>query len=270
MSAKTDNISTMLGDYGLSPEEASVYLYILKKSKTTALAISRNLHIGRTKVYRILDTLYKNNLIEQVLGDRGLLFESKPLENLNTYVLQKELEVQKLKSDLPLILKNLSAITGQTSETDECRVVYYKGAEGLEQVTWNSTKTDELLIFEILDMKVFLAESFAERSLQEFTKNNAKVRQLTNLKKFGGFTKNEDFVKDFWTVRYVDPKLLTIAVETLVYNDIVCFYHTDKNQPFCVEIHNKRLAQMQRQLFNYVWKNAKPMKLLNSRGASSI
>ena len=77
MSDQTDTITSQLSRLGLTDEEARIYLYMAEKQAVTALEMSKYLHIGRTKVYRILDKLYSVGLTEQRLGPRGYLFEIK-------------------------------------------------------------------------------------------------------------------------------------------------------------------------------------------------
>ena len=93
MSVQTDNIIYKLKQFGFSDEESFVYLYLLEKRCATALNISKDLHLGRTKVYRILDRLYSLGLSEQRLGPRGFLFEIKPLDAFNSILVKKEIEL---------------------------------------------------------------------------------------------------------------------------------------------------------------------------------
>ena len=42
------------------------------------------------------------------------------------------------------------------------------------------------------------------------------------------------------------------------------------NELTAIEIHNDRLANLQRQLFEYVWKDAKPMQVIGQRGEMKV
>lgn len=271
MSKQTDTIKKYLSDYGLEDEEALIYLYMVENGASTALDMSRELHIGRTKVYRILDTLYDKGLSDQVIGPRGYLFEANPADSLEGMIHKKEAEINELRSVLPTLKEHLESLSRSKSTVAEPKVLYYEGVRGLEQVTWNSTKAKgKLLIYEIGTMNDFTEENYAEKVREQLIVNNVKTEQLTNMKSFGSYTKNHDFVKNYWKSRYVDPKSLTIEVETMVYNDVVSFYHTKNAEPFCVEIYNEKLASMQRQIFNFVWNKAKRMKVVKPGGASTV
>lgn len=275
MSKKTDSVGKTLELLGLNEGEVTVYLCLLEKRQSTALKLSKELGVARTKVYRILDSLYKKGFIDQSVGYRGSSFIPQPLENLSKIVIEKESELEKLKISLPNIVKDLeSKYLAQAAKNKEYKVLYFEGAEGVKQVTWNSTKAKgELLLYEqAASMNVLpgVSEGFAEKVREELIKNRESTRQLTNLSKFPAFTKIHEYAAHFWEARYIPPKLLKIEVETLIYNDIVTMYHTNLKNPFCVEIHNQHLADMQRQIFNFIWTKAKKMKRVGEGGGCSL
>ena len=47
-------------------------------------------------------------------------------------------------------------------------------------------------------------------------------------------------------------------------------YRHDGKEVFCVEIYNQELADMQRQLFEYMWKQAKRFRVLNKEGEAEL
>lgn len=270
MSEQADKILPELMQLGLTQEEAKIYLHLSKKGVLTALEISKHLSIGRTKVYRITDKLYKLGLIEQVMDSRGFKFKTTSFLELNKLLLEKKLELNKLEAILPLTIQKLEQIQPE-SKTDT-KVTYYKGVEGLKQITWNSLKAKkELLIYEMAtDMSYFLDYDFSEEVRRELVKRRIKTWQLTNYAQFADYTKVTELVIKYWEVRYLSPKDLKLSYEFLVYNDTVAMYNVQSESPFCLEIQDARLANMQKQLFMFVWKNAKKMKVLSEFGSAKV
>ncbi len=84
-------IKTALKNYGLSSEQITVYLYLLKYGESTALSISKEVKIPRTNTYRILDELkdlqivsiFKRNNISNYIAEnpKRLLNILKDKEN---------------------------------------------------------------------------------------------------------------------------------------------------------------------------------------------
>ncbi len=173
----------------------------------------------------------------------------------------------KIKNILPDLLNDLPFFIPNDSKT---KVINYKGQEGLEQVTLNSTKAKgEILLFEIENMSSFLNYGFCEDVRKTFVKNKIHIRELTNQSIQESWTKIEEFVNDYWTCRYIDPNILKMNIEVLIYNDVVAFYNYKDGDIFCVEIYNQKLADMQKQIFDFMWHYGKEVKV-GEGGSTSL
>lgn len=259
-----------LRPFGLSEEESTVYIFLVKNGTKSALELSRGIHLGRTKVYRILNLLIEKGLVTQKLDDMGFKFLANDYRQLEFLLRQKEAEVESLKQSLPAIYTQMASVVSAGEE--KSKVLYYHGINGLAQVTWNSTKAtgDGLRIFEVAEsMAAFLDQKVSEKMRTEFVRNKVKIKQLTNSLHIPPYTKVKDFTQYIFT-RYIDPKVMTIDFEFLVYNDVFTLYGIHKNEQFCVEIYNDNLAATQKKLFDFVWDHAKKMKVLNEQGEATI
>ena len=78
-------------------------------------------------------------------------------------------------------------------------------------------------------------------------------------------------VKNWWQLRYVSEKILLIRADVFIYNDVyaVCNY-LDGGDIFCFEIYNENVAQMQREIFEELWKEAKEMEIVSDEGEARI
>ena len=108
---KPDTIVKLLRTYGLDREEARIYLYMIENGASTALNMSKELHIGRTKVYRILDKLNSKQLVQYQLNDRGLKFGASHPHKLEQLITEKINQAQNLKQELPDLLTHLNNLT---------------------------------------------------------------------------------------------------------------------------------------------------------------
>ncbi|MFC1780258.1 helix-turn-helix domain-containing protein, partial [Patescibacteria group bacterium] len=138
MSKQTDKLSRLLKPFGLNEEESSIYLVLLEKGTNSALEISRLLHMGRTKVYRILEKLTEKNLINEIMDESGKKFEASSIDKLEMMIGEKENELEKLKESKDEIFKELEFFKGKKSK--KSKTLYYSGLNGLKQITWNSLK----------------------------------------------------------------------------------------------------------------------------------
>lgn len=269
MSGRADNNIEMLRNFGLNEDEAGLYHYLCKNGSSTALLISRQIHVGRTKVYRMLDKLIELGLAEQIVESRGFMFRATDFSRLKTIITEKKLQLQNAEAMLPDLIESLKP---DMAEDKKQRVVYLKGEDVYKQVTWNSLKAKgKLFIFEMVsDMSSLMDRSFAEEVRRELVKRRIHVHQITNFKHLEHYTDVTELVEKYWDVKYIDPKVLNLSYEVLIYNDVVAMYNLRGKDVFCVEVHDANLAAMQKQLFAYIWRTAQPMVKVGSHGEARL
>ena len=90
MSDQTDSMINLLTPFGLSEDEARTYLVLSEHGILSALAVSRQLRMGRTKVYRILDRLVAMGLVASQYDEVGFKFIAQPPEKLELLVNTKD------------------------------------------------------------------------------------------------------------------------------------------------------------------------------------
>lgn len=270
MSEKIDTTISLLTQFGVTEPGAKVYLAILGGRGDTALSISRELKLARTKVYRLLDNLILHKLIVTRVGERGMRFVATPPSQLELLLSDKEHDLLRLRQTLPILQSQLSQLS-ITESGSKPKVLYYHGLEGLKQVTYNSLRAKgELLTYEIGTLDSFFTHEEAEKLRENFVANKVHIRTLTHLAEMEAWTDVTAMVEHYWAVRHLDPHNNPFQFEILIYNDVYCMYRYADNNVFCVEIHSQELADMQRQLFEYLWQAAKPLKILDSHGTAKL
>jgi len=145
------------------------------------------------------------------------------------------------------------------------------GSKGLLQITEHSLEArGELLTFETTyaSLNSMFTNEKAEEIRQGFLDRKIRIRELTNQMYHEQYTKNTDFHEQLVQIRYINPSKLKIEVETLVYNDVVALYQI-KEDGFCIEIHSAELANQQRQLFEFIWKQA-DLPIIGKNGRTSM
>jgi sugar-specific transcriptional regulator TrmB len=270
MSEQTDNLTQLLKPFGLTTEEALIYLVLLEYGKLSALVISRKLQMGRTKVYRILDKLIAKELVINQFDEVGFKFVASPPEKLALQVARREGEVVALKQSLPNIQDKLLQLSegGQSGS----KVLYYRGKRGLSQVNFNLLRAKGYFCsFEVANAEAYLEHEEAEQLRRELVANKITARTITNQTYIQPFTTVSEIARKYWEIRYIDPKAFEIKADVFIYNEVYALCHyLGRQDVFCVEIYNQMLAEMQKQLFEYLWTQARPLKLLDERGAAAL
>lgn len=259
MSEQTDNILSRLNQFGLEVDEARIYLDLLENRSMTALGLSRNLGIARTRVYRLLDKLIDKSLVIQKLESSGWKFIASEPGQLKNIVAKKESELESLKKSVEETKNLLEQKLGP--ETPGSKILYYRGQDGLSRVNWNLLNTkSEILSYEVSTMYDYIPKNEAERLTREMISKKISMRTISNKNSFGDFPEMDEETKRYWSIRYVPRKMLDIKTDVFIYDDVfaVCHY-LEKGDVFCFEMQNKQVTEMQRQMFEVVWAGAAPL-----------
>ncbi len=251
-------ILTYLNRLGLEPEESQVYLALAEKNTLTAAQIAQETTIPKTTVYRRLENLKKLNLVEEIVDEYKRLFKPASPTVLDQLIRQKEEEIQTIKAALPKLVQTL---IGQSGALDkETKVVFYRGGEGIKQMLWNTLRAKkEIVGYTYRIMSDITGRKFAWKWNQEFNFLHLSGRDLYS-DEFLKSKKNPDNIEpgnwDNWPSRYISPKILDIQHQMDIYNDVVGIYNWHEGEVFGVEIYNEKVAKMQKQIFDIVWKLA--------------
>lgn len=267
-SADMDGLGRKLIDIGLEFYEASIYIFLVRFGSNSVWHIAKNINLPRTTVYRYVNNLVeKGFLVERVEG-KGKKYEAIIKGKFDSLIKNKQIELQRAQQESINLVTQLESLALQNSSN--YKVLHYRGVDGLKQVTWNSTRAkDTFRIFEIDLLTSVIDEKFAEDMRIEFARMPIEFRQLTNKTIFSDYTKVTEHIQQ-WRVKYLPRDVLDIKIEIQVYNDVICMYDYKDKDVFIVEIYNQKLADMYKQMFDFYWGVARPMKIVSPFGAAIL
>ncbi len=264
-------LKAQLEKYGFTENEAKVYVHLSQAGyPASVLQIARALKLGRTPVYNALDWLEDKRVVIKTITDAGHSYAAAPANSLENYWKLKTARVNGLGEQLPALVATLEKLAAPADYRSQ--INYFTGRYGIEQITYNSLRAEnDLYIYEVnADMTAFTNQETAERFRKVWVERGTKIHQLTNSVRFEDFTDVEAMVTGFWDVRHINPEVLQINFETLIYNDTVAFYSYVGDDAFGVEIVNPSLAQMQKQIFRAIQKLATPFEIVSPKGAARL
>lgn len=266
--SEREDISKQLARFGFDAEEINLLLVLLKSGPQSVAQLSKLLDQGRNIVYRLVDQLIEKQVVEQQLGSRGTVYAVKPAKQFKQLLLEKQAEVDTIEKKMPDLINQIESLR-QTAP--DSRVVYYEGIEGLKQVSYNITRAQDVVrVFEVEHLSEFIPSDYAEKLRQEYVDNKIHMRDLTNKPQMDDYTEVTELIQNYSELRYIDPKLLKIDFEVLIYNDVYATYTFTDEKIFCVEIYHQHLAQMQKQIFDFIWNQATPMKYISNKGSAKV
>jgi len=235
-------------------DESKVYLTLLDKGPMTVLQISRATKISRTNVYRIADKLKEGGFLEEKVDSKKLLYPVG-MHKLEMLVKEQENRAEFLRNILPDIATIIPAATSMSQP--DTKVLFYRGVEGIKQMVWNTLQANnECVGYTYRSLKEIVGEEFAQKWEKEFTFRKLKFRDLIGDEYLQSVKdKNaETYKSDWFETRFISSDILDITHQVDIYNDVVAYYAWHEDEIFGVEIYNKKIAKLQKQLFEVVWR----------------
>lgn len=261
MSRESEHVIRKMCGLGIGAKAAKLYVELLSNGPSGVVGLSRLIGSGRNVTYRLLDELHEHQLISISEKTFGKEYTAKQIEAFETIAADKESEATNFKHSLEDMANSLQTIAA--SSASNSRIVHFKGREGLKQVNWNLTKADnEYRVYEQSQLSDYLDIIFAQKVREKYLQKKLKSYDITNSKSVR-YDYDEDFVnylENYSQYGHIGSSLLDIQFEIYIYNDVVTLLDYSSRQPHCIEIHNRLLATMQKQIYDLTWSQAQPMK----------
>ncbi len=253
-----DGIIKFLSNLGLNVDQSKIYLTLLDYPGITILQLSRESRISRTNVYRLVEDLKEIGLLEEIMRDNKRLLYPVGTHKLELIVKEQESKADFLRKILPELT---SLITSSESITQPgTKIQVYKGVEGIKQMVWNTLRCNkEVIGYTFRSLKEIVGEKFESDWREEFIKRNLVIRDLVSdsyLASLAGESVKELEYSNHFRTKYLSKTVLDINHQVDIYNDVLAFYLWYDTEIFGVEIYNKKISDMQKQLFELAWDRA--------------
>ena len=139
----------------------------------------------------------------------------------------------------------------------------YRGGEGIKQMVWNTLKANkEVVGYTFRVLSEIVGKEFEELWRLEFMRKNLSFRDLISdayTSSVVEYNEETKYPKTHFQSKYIPATILNINHQCDIYNDVVTYYIWKDEEIFGVEIYNKKIADMQKQLFNLAWEKAEQL-----------
>jgi sugar-specific transcriptional regulator TrmB len=247
---------TLLEKLGLSPNEAKIYLSLIKNGERGAGEISTQTGIHRRNVYDTLNRLLDKGLVQKSLDTNETKFAPVDPIKLEELLAEKEKELQKA---LPGLIKEFE-------ETRPQQLSYIaKGHEGLKAL-WKLMLKEKEPIYSFGvkgqwgDPKLI---AIRDEFLKEANKQKLEIYSIFDYvfaQKFLEYITGYPHIK---VKRRIMPKDYDSFSQVNIFGDYVVFYNQVEfmqilpTTTFYI-IRDKDLAESHRQWFWFMWSKSKP------------
>lgn len=256
---------------GFEPEIAEIYLALYKHGPQSLLGLAKNAKVERTRLYRLLDTLAENQLIEVEVEYKRKLYKAAPISNLRIVLSKREQTTAELQQELVRLESDFQATSLSSPLT---HVQFYQGVDGIKQILWNQlkTRTDiRSILHENMQTRTKL--TFFERWVERCNAQNIRSRSLVG----------EHFLRtqQEWYSTHVNEKLknwegrrlphatLPITHSMIIYDNVVSYLNWKDGEVFGIEMYNQQIATTHRRIFDMLWAQGIPVSGHGEGGTES-
>lgn len=254
---------TKLKDFGLTEEEARIYVCLADGQSKTVVELSRQTAIPRASIYDNLTKLSDKGLVETVVGHKTRFIKIAPLSMLDLLIEKRRAEAEDLEKNLVSLKEELKfpLMTGIVT-----KVKYYHGASGLQQMMWNALSAQkETVGYSEFGRIEIVGQKFLQKWVDQFHAKELSDRVITNrrpetLRYIGQYVKPKKHQLSLSDIRILPERRAYITGDTTIYNDTfaVCYWRSGEVIGF--EIENKEFVRTQKTIFETLWKQAKPIR----------
>jgi len=245
---KNEKLTRVLKNIGLEENEARVYLASLSLGQTTVLKIARNSELKRTTVYGIIESLKNKGLMRiEMKGLKSFYIAENP------EYLESMLDTR--KRELNSNLANFMALYKLQGE--ESSIKYYTGLKAMKKVyleTLDEIRTgDEYLI--ITNQKKWFEldpEFWMKQYIEERAKLPCKIRLISQDSDVA--REHQKFQKNYNEEFKIFKEGTNIEIDVVITNQKLII--VDLSMPLTtLVIQNKNIINLQKQMFEIIWKN---------------
>ncbi len=246
-----------LESIGLSKNEITLYLALLKSGPTTTTPLIRSSGIPPSKTYEVLDRLISKGLASYVKKSNKKYYQASNPEFLKTIIHEKKHELNNKERALKSLIPQLKQL--QKSPESTINIEIFEGIRGLKMVyekiydTLTLGETQYIIGAPKLineKMEGFLLD-WHERRIKKGI--GCKYIYNSNARKYGHVRSKMKYSE----VRYLPEEIITpLWIE--IFGNTVSIGHIKNTGAVMFLIEDKEIAKGYKEYFNVLWKTSTP------------
>ncbi len=245
---------------GFAPSEIKVYTALLELDTATVVEVSKKSGIYRTSCYDVLEHLIKRGLVSKFKKKKKTYFSAGDPRRLLNYLDREKDEFEKQintkKEQIKEVLPELSSLIHPQSTKP--KVAFYEGDKGMREAYEDTlTAKDGILAFANVEtVNNGLPNFFPEYYLRR-AKSNIPIKAIFENNDSGRERHSRDAV-ELRESLVLNETHIHFTPEVNIYNDKMLI--ASWKEKMAVIIESKELADLQRQMFQLLWKCLKEKK----------
>ncbi len=255
---KQQAISQILLDIGLTEKEGTVYLALLDYESLKVAKLANIVDIHRVSLYEVLESLIHKGLVSKFKQGHATYYSALSPKQLVQYIEQEQAEVvekmnqQKLKIEQILPQMESQRFSGTTKP----KVQFFEGEKGVREAYEDTLSARELIMaYANVETMHRGLPNFFPKYYERRTAKKVAIRAIMPRNKMSEERASKD-VKELRQSRFL-PDGQTFSPEVNIYNNKVLIASWDEQMAVVIE--SKEYADLQRVIYENLWKNLPPV-----------
>ena len=242
-----------LKNFGLTENEARVYLAIVEIGEATTTPIRKKTDIHMSRVYEALNSLVEKGLVSDFLKNNVKHFKAADPDVMFDILDERKEELAKIIPQIKIL---------KEKKKENYNVSIYEGYKALKQlyehILFSLDKKDEILVLGAsAESMHFLSQTFFKQYSQEKIKKKVKTRFIFN---HDAYETAKEYDKMPFNQARILPKGTVVGAVMDIYPDKTSILLL-KEKPIIFHIECKEVADSYRKYFEFLWQMAKPTQI---------
>lgn len=242
--------------------ESKIYLELLRVGSQPVSVVARRIGLNRSSAYSVLNSLFSKGMVSSCMRGGTTFYTSCDPNAIIGYLDQQCRTFDYYKSNIKNILPKLRGLAGVVAFKKPI-VSFYDGIDGLK------TAMHDALSSRGVFRSYCAIDAWVNCGLEDFLVdyNNARIAEshvplraiVPNTKLVRNFCRSHFKNKDLYSeLLFLDSEFAggIFDNELNIYNDTISILHLVPGCEYAIVIESKEIAQMQRLLFDKVYRSA--------------
>jgi sugar-specific transcriptional regulator TrmB len=237
------NLIPSLKDFGLTENEAKVYLANLELGSATVQEVAKKSGVKRTTIYTMLENLKRYGLMSEFHKQGKILLIAEDPSRLEQLMQNRQ---ERIKAALPELRSLFS------SPAEKPKVRFYEGKDGIRQVFQDTLdEGKEIKCFVSWRSELRAIPEIVNAYIKERVKKDIWVRALADRTKESKYYQ-ERGKEELRELYFLPEGSLPFDTEVNIYGNKVAWF-TFKKEYFGLIIESEQIANTWRMVFDIIW-----------------
>ncbi len=238
------NIEKNLEEYGLSKNEAKIYIECLILGTTTVYNLSNSTKLPKSTCYDTLHSLEKKGLVFCIIKSKKKNYEATDPAKLIFLLDEKK---EKMKSSVNKLqkLKNASS--------KKPKIQMYQGKTGMKTILEEIINLEEIKVFGNFNKFKEYFQFYSSLFVDKRVKKNIFCRLIEEKSKENINLSKKD-KKELRKTKFL-KSLRNVSTELFISEDKTAIFKLHENEPLGILIEDKEISNLFKIMFEEIWKN---------------